>query len=690
YYEGLDGPEGDHRGTPGGPNPACPDRDVDYCRLQHPLDLEAEAGSTLRVFGIVFEEGITTRTPQADPDPALIGMVGYGPDGVAPTDAAWRWSAAMPNPGWDGDARGEPNNDEYLGDLSVPGIGTYDFAYRFSRDGGQTWLYCDRGDGSTDGYQPAAAGQLTSIAPAGDPCDPNPCDAPPPPACDGDQRVTFAAPGACRVQGGLALCDYAPTAEDCPGGQACRQGACVEVFPRPAPGEVVITEIMADPHDGLDENTAEWFEVHNTGDRTVGLEGCVVSDSADNATDVGPLNLAPGAYAIFVRSADPALNGGLDADATFGFGLNNGGDTVRLWCGDVDIDAVAYGAGWPAAPRAAISLDPAATDAALNDAPASWCLAMDVYTAVPAPHVGTPGRANPPCPAVDLCEPNPCDAPPAPTCDGGDRVVFEGPGQCSVVDGDTVDCSYARRVTRCPDGVCRDGACVAAEPAPAMGEVVFTEVMYDPHDPLADETAEWFELTNLADGPRRLEGCVIEDAGGNLVDVGPLTLPPGGVALFARADDAGVNGGLAPDHLFAFALNNGSETLALRCAGVDVDVIAWDEANGWPDARRASLSLDAARYDADANDDAASWCLGFDVYAPGGAPGEDHRGTPGEPNPPCPEADACAPNPCTTPPLPTCEGNTAVTFAAVGDCADVDGAADCTYAPQRAECGGGE
>ena len=39
--------------------------------------LEAEAGSTLRVFGIVYEEGITTRTPQADPDPALIGMVGY-------------------------------------------------------------------------------------------------------------------------------------------------------------------------------------------------------------------------------------------------------------------------------------------------------------------------------------------------------------------------------------------------------------------------------------------------------------------------------------------------------------------------------------------------------------------------------------------------------------------------------------
>ncbi|MDZ7896237.1 MAG: hypothetical protein U5M50_15490, partial [Sphingobium sp.] len=60
------------------------------------------------------------------------------------------------NPAWiDTD---EPGNDSYQGTLDVPAPGSYDLAYRFSRDGGSTWLYCDRdagegSDGSENGYQ---------------------------------------------------------------------------------------------------------------------------------------------------------------------------------------------------------------------------------------------------------------------------------------------------------------------------------------------------------------------------------------------------------------------------------------------------------------------------------------------------------------------------------------------------------
>jgi hypothetical protein len=41
-------------------------------------------------------------------------------------------------------------------------VGNYDFAYRFSADGGATWLFCDAGDaGSSDGYSTNNAGTLT-------------------------------------------------------------------------------------------------------------------------------------------------------------------------------------------------------------------------------------------------------------------------------------------------------------------------------------------------------------------------------------------------------------------------------------------------------------------------------------------------------------------------------------------------
>ena len=39
----------------------------------------------------------------------------------------------------------------------MPTAGDYDLAYRFSVDDGRTWTYCDRGNGSNDGYAPAQA-----------------------------------------------------------------------------------------------------------------------------------------------------------------------------------------------------------------------------------------------------------------------------------------------------------------------------------------------------------------------------------------------------------------------------------------------------------------------------------------------------------------------------------------------------
>ena len=80
------------------------------------------------------------------------------------------------------------------------------------------------------------------------------------------------------------------------------------------------------------------------------------------------------------------------------------------------------------------------------------------------------------------------------------------------------------------------------------------------------------------------------------------------------------------DGTFAFALGNGGDTVRVRCGGNELDAVAYDDGDLFPDARRASIS----------RDDADRWCLGVDVYLPAGNGVDEHYGTPGAANPECP------------------------------------------------------
>ncbi|MCA9704228.1 MAG: hypothetical protein KDK70_00065 [Myxococcales bacterium] len=156
-------------GTPGADNPACTGGNtypIGFCRLQFPTVIDEIEGTDVDVFGRVFVMGLTDLSGVNDPAPEVIGSVGYGPDGSDPAvDPSWVWTTGTPNPGYGPASPSyEPNNDEYTAVLSVPSPpGNYDFAFRFSGDGGATFTYCDGlAPGSSDGYAPANAGQLTS------------------------------------------------------------------------------------------------------------------------------------------------------------------------------------------------------------------------------------------------------------------------------------------------------------------------------------------------------------------------------------------------------------------------------------------------------------------------------------------------------------------------------------------------
>jgi hypothetical protein len=156
-------------GTPGADNPVCAvgpvSYPIDFCRLQFPDVIDETTGTDVTVFGRLFSGGLTDLSGVNDPAPEVIGYVGWGPDGSDPAvDATWTWVAGTPNAGYGpASPNYEANNDEYQAVLSVPAPGTYDYAFRFSGDDGATFTYCDgQAPGSSDGYQPANAGQMTS------------------------------------------------------------------------------------------------------------------------------------------------------------------------------------------------------------------------------------------------------------------------------------------------------------------------------------------------------------------------------------------------------------------------------------------------------------------------------------------------------------------------------------------------
>lgn len=389
-------------GSPGADNPNCPLSGI-WCRLQFPLDLTVTPATNIDAYGRVFVAGLTDRTTGNDLNAQLVLQAGLGARG-AQASTFTTWVAAAANAGYDGS---EANNDEYRATLVAPNAnGNYDFAFRASGDGGATWTYCDRNagagsDGAEDGYQPANAGKLT-VQISTNVCDPNPCTTGKPAACEGQIAVSYAANGTCSVVSDQASCAYAEAGRvDCGAtGRFCQDGACTDARPAGV-GDLLITEIMANPKAVTDEN-GEWFELQNVSSVRVNLKGVSYVDNSTVATAVvtiaNDLYLDPGAFAVFARSADSGVNGGVSGVAgVFTFGLSNSGDFIRVYRGNDTISLANYGSTGTSPLNlvipdgASLQLDKAATVTTdKND----WCAGTTSYG---AGDKGTPGAANVKC-----------------------------------------------------------------------------------------------------------------------------------------------------------------------------------------------------------------------------------------------------------------------------------------------------
>jgi hypothetical protein len=391
------GPVGTPAGTPGVLNPVCPpaDSSIDDCRHGGALAIDADAGESRELAGLVYDAGTTDAWTGNDVAPGLLAQVGYGPVGSDPaTQAGWSWVTAEPEGAWD-DAS-EPGWDRWVGTLTVSEPGSWATAWRFTADAGATWSVCDA-DGAANGYDPTRAGTWEAAPTA---CLPNPCQAPPDPECEGDTIVVSAGPGWCsQASDGNAVCQYDRTNFDCSPWGGCALADCVGLGSPKSAGDVVVTEILASGA-GAAASAAEWVELTNPTGTDFDLRGCALSDGGGSEfvlTGVVPVLIGAGGRLVIAASADAGLNGGLAPDLSWsGLSLGDLLGSLTLRCGGGVIDAVAWGAGWPLDAGLAMQLSLDALDPALNDAPGNWCPATLPYG--DGANLGTPGAPNAPCP----------------------------------------------------------------------------------------------------------------------------------------------------------------------------------------------------------------------------------------------------------------------------------------------------
>ncbi len=352
---------------------------------------------------------------------------------------------------------------------------------------------------------------------------------------------------------------------------------------KPGAGDLVITEVMADPSK-VSDDYGEWLEIYFAKD--VDLNGVQLSFVSGTTTKTTTL-LAPdcirpgtGSYVVLARAKESSINGGLPSvTATFPTALTATGTMqLALKRDGVIVDLLTYpkpGAGY----SQQLSSDKLnATD---NDTATNWCAASSTATYGLGDH-GTPGAANASCGAV--VNPNECIDP-------------------------------ATKVAR-------------AVVAPAVGDLVISEYLSDPSK-VGDTEGEWIEVFVKSDVDLNGVELSVNTTKSALVAGNECVRPGAGKYLvLAHSSDAATNGGLPlPQALFPTGLTNGGgQTLSLSRSTVVIDTVTTASSSAG-----VSKQLSGNKLDATENDTATNWCntTAAKVYGAG------DRGTPGADNETC-------------------------------------------------------
>lgn len=164
------------------------------------------------------------------------------------------------------------------------------------------------------------------------------------------------------------------------------------------------------------------------------------------------------------------------------------------------------------------------------------------------------------------------------------------------------------------------------ESAPGEGSIIITEIMVTPTD-CGAEDGQWLEIFNASDAEIDLDEIELSN-GETTVQLESFDLEPGATAVGVSTGASPCHGFL-PDFRYPPLVWDADRT-AVELSSTEGLVDAIDLKEWWiPSAR--SLALNPVAQTATANDVRANWCAGFNPIS------ASDFGSPGDPNPNCPE-----------------------------------------------------
>lgn len=172
----------------------------------------------------------------------------------------------------------------------------------------------------------------------------------------------------------------------------------------PAPGDLVITEIMNNPSSVAD-NQGEWFELKNVSSSSIDLSGLVIRhqgitvDPNAMVTINQSVVIPAGGYVVLGLNGNTATNGGINVDYVYpsNVNLSNTSDYLAIEDGlGTIIDEVSYDSASGLNPNGkSRNLDPSFLNDIDNDDDTHFC---EATSTMGAGDKGTPAGSNDPCP----------------------------------------------------------------------------------------------------------------------------------------------------------------------------------------------------------------------------------------------------------------------------------------------------
>jgi hypothetical protein len=137
---------------------------ITWCVLDRPESVTVFVDQATEPFyGIVEFPGHTTGPGEGG---GLAAQAGFGPGGTDPDDDGWVWVDAGYHGDADGAVEGDMARDEYSAAFTPDAEGSFDAAFRFSIDGGATWVLCDMNALDFPAYDAGDAASLEVTRPA--------------------------------------------------------------------------------------------------------------------------------------------------------------------------------------------------------------------------------------------------------------------------------------------------------------------------------------------------------------------------------------------------------------------------------------------------------------------------------------------------------------------------------------------